>query len=118
MNKGDFVCMRKVRLSFGNIDSAGEHCCKNWPMVMGANAGGGMGRVHTNILKLCPDAADVPGKRVMMKVDGGPGRLNAEMLSTLCSRGSHLHSCVPNSTAVTQETNQNCGTFKTVHRRN
>ena len=61
MNKGDFVCMRKVRLSFGNIDSAGEHCCKNWPMVMGANAGGGMGRVHTNILKLCPDAADVPG---------------------------------------------------------
>ena len=74
--------------------------------------------MHTNILELHPDAADVPGKRVMVEVDGSPGRLNAEILSTLCGCRFCLHSFVPNSTTATQETDQNCGVFKSVCRRN
>ena len=74
--------------------------------------------MQTNILKLHPDAADVPGKRVVIEVEGGPGRLNSQMLSVFCSQGFCLHSCVPNSTAATQEADQNCGSFKSVCRRN
>ena len=120
VNEDVFKHMRRVRATFGNIDSNGECCHKHWPITMGADAEGGMDgeefkkHVQTNILKLHPDAADVPGKRVMIKVDGGPGRLNSQMLSMLRGRGFHLCSCVPNSTAVTQETDQNCGMFKTV----
>mmetsp|Transcript_27582 Transcript_27582/g.60431 ORF Transcript_27582/g.60431 Transcript_27582/m.60431 type:complete len:160 (-) Transcript_27582:425-904(-) len=29
-----------------------------------------------NVFPLYPDAADVPGKRVLIKIDGGPGRLH------------------------------------------
>ena len=74
--------------------------------------------VQTNVLELHPDAADVPGKQAMIKVDGGPGRLNGQMLSMLCSQGFHPHSCVPNWTAVRQETDHNHGTFKSVCRGN
>ena len=41
--------------------------------------------MQTKILKPHPDASDVPGKRVMIEVNGGPERLDSEMLST--SRG-------------------------------
>ena len=88
------------------------------------NAKGGMDgeefkkHVQTNILKLCPDAADVPDKRVVIKVDRGLGRLNSQMLSMLCGQGFHLCSCAPNSTGVTQKADQNCGAFESVHGRN
>ena len=41
--------------------------------------------VKNNIIPLYPDALDVPGKRVMLKVDSGPGRLNIELLEELAS---------------------------------
>ena len=84
-----FRCMRKVRVSFGSIDSDSEHCHENWAITAGANAEGGMDgeefkkHMWTNILELHPGAASVSGKRVMIKVDGGPGRLNNQMLLTL-----------------------------------
>jgi len=36
-----------------------------------------------NVFPLYPDAADVPGKRVLIKIDGGPGRLHFLMLLSL-----------------------------------
>ena len=125
VNEDVFRHMRKVRASFGNLDSDGQCCHKNWPITTGANVKGGMDRdefkkcVQTNILKLHPDAANgVPGKRVVVEVNGGPGRLNSQTISMLCVQGFCLHSCVPNSTAVTQETDENCGLFKSVCGRN
>jgi len=70
------------------------------------------------ILPLCPDIADVRGKRVIMKVDSGPGRMNLEMLASLRLQGLCLVPGVPNATGKTQETDQNYGPFKGTFRAN
>lgn len=72
----------------------------------------------TNLTKLYPDAADVPGKRVMLKVDSGPVRLNPELLVKARTYGFLIYPGVPNTTAVTQETDQNYGPFKTQFQKN
>ena len=57
---------------------------KEWPVTFGFNAKGGMDNEHfkeyfkTNIAPLYPDAEDEHGKRVMIKVDSGPGRLEID----------------------------------------
>ena len=63
--------------------------------------------MNNSILPLYPDIEDVPGKRVILKVDSGPGRLNVEMLADLRLQGLYLVPGVPNTTHVTQETDQN-----------
>ena len=56
-----------------------------WQCTFGANERGGMNDeefekyVLTNLVRLYPDAADVKGRRVIMKVDSGPGRMNIEL---------------------------------------
>ena len=70
------------------------------------------------ILPLYPDAADVPGNRVLIKIDSGPGRMNKAMLVELHVKGFYLLPGLLNSTHVTQETNQNYGQFKNLTRRN
>jgi hypothetical protein len=70
------------------------------------------------ICYLYPDAANMPGKRVIIKVDGGPRRLNTELLAELRLRGFYLYCGVPNTTVVTQETDRNYGPFKSRFRRN
>jgi hypothetical protein len=64
------------------------------------------------ILPLYPDIEDVPGKRVLLKVDSGPGRLNIEMLADLHVHGLYMVPGVPNTTHQTQETAQNYGIYK------
>ena len=64
------------------------------------------------MLSLCPDIQDVPGKRVILKVDSGPGRMNVPMLASLRLQGLCLVSGVPNATTTMQETDQNYGPFK------
>ncbi len=55
----------------------------------GMNEKGGMDEIEfkkyikNSILHLYPDACDVPGKRVIIKVNSGPGRLNIELLAEL-----------------------------------
>ena len=63
-------------------------------------------------------AADLPGKRVMVKCDSGPGRLNVELLARMKFFGFYLYPSVPNTTAVSQETDRNYGPFKTQFRKN
>ena len=91
---------------------------------IGVNEKGGMDEaefekyVKNSIMPLYPDALDIPGKRVMVKVDSGPGRLNVSLLAQLRERGWYLYPGVPNTTAVLQETDRNYGPFKTQFRKN
>jgi hypothetical protein len=73
--------------------------------------------LDNSIQPLYPDMADIPGKRCLMKIDSGPGRLFQEMTHKARFRGLYLFPGVPNATSVHQETDQNYGPFKsTVHR--
>ena len=71
--------MPKVRGKFGCEEE------KMWSMTYGMNAKGGMDEeefdkyVFGSLIPLYPDAEDTPGKRVMLKVDSGPGRMNVEV---------------------------------------
>ena len=58
------------------------------------------------------------GKRVIVKVYSGPGRSNLNMLTKLRMLGVYLVPGVPNMTAVSQETDQSYGIFKSNYRGN
>ena len=60
----------------------------------------------------------MPGKRVIAKVDSGPGRMNLQMLAHLRIRGLYVVPGLPNSAGKTQETDQNYGPFKGGYRNN
>ena len=74
----------------------------------GMNEKGGMDKVEfdkcvmNSIVPLYPDSDDVPGKRIMIKVDSGPGRLNVRLVARLRLLGFYLYPGVPNTTAVSQ----------------
>ena len=53
-----------------------------------------------------------------MKVDSGPGRTNIEMLAYLRVLGIYCVPSVPNTTQVSQETDQSYDLFKTIFRTN
>jgi hypothetical protein len=75
--------------------------------------------LKNSILPLYPDIQDFPGKRVVLKVDSGPGRLNIQMLADLRLHGLYLVPGVPsNTTHKTQETDQNYGLYKSCVREN
>ena len=63
-----------------------------------------------------PDAADVDGKRVIVKIDSGSGRTNPCLLAKLRLRGVVLYPGCPNNTSVSQETDRNYSPFKTGYR--
>ena len=94
------------------------------PCTFGLNEKAGMNSVELekyfkgSILPLYPDIEDVPGKRVIAKVDSGPGRMNLQMLAHLRIRGLYVVPGLPNSTGKTQETDQNYGPFKGGYRNN
>eukprot|EP00804_Cyclotella_cryptica_P007858 CCRYP_001439-RA/>CCRYP_001439-RA protein AED:0.28 eAED:0.18 QI:0/0/0/1/0/0/2/0/291 len=91
---------------------------KEWPVTFGFNAKGGMDNEQfkeyfkTNIAPLYRDAEYNAGKRVMVKVDSGPGRLEIDFLVEARTSGFIIYPSVPNTTAVTQETDQSYGPFK------
>jgi len=107
-----------IRGKFGHPQS------KLFPVTFGMNEKGGMNAVELQkymdvaIFPLFPDISDMPGKRVLMKVDSGPGRMNIEMLASLKLKGMYLMPGVPNTTQVTQETDQSYGQYKSIYRRN
>lgn len=93
-------------------------------VTYGLNERGGMNAVELdkyiekNLLPLYPDIEDKPLKRVLVKVDSGPGRTNVTMLAGLRLRGLYMVPGVPNTTGATQETDQNYGPFKMAYRSN
>ena len=94
------------------------------PCTFGMNERGGMNSVElakymkSAVLPLYPDMEDKPGKRIIMKLDSGPGRMNVEMLAELRLLGCYVVPGVPNTTSKTQETDQNYGPMKSCYRKN
>ncbi|KAL7445324.1 hypothetical protein ACHAXH_007798, partial [Discostella pseudostelligera] len=94
------------------------------PVTLGMNEKGGMDDaefgeyLRTAILPLYPNAAPEKGKWVILKCDSGPGRMNIDLLAELRMAGFILFPGVPNTTAVSQETDQNYGPFKTAFGKN
>jgi hypothetical protein len=68
--------------------------------------------------QMCPDDFDIPGKRVIYKIDGGTGRLDEGAPADSRAWGIYLFPGVQNTTQVTQETDQNYGQFKSDVRSN
>ena len=97
---------------------------KKFPCTFGMNERAGMNAeelhkyITGSILPLFPDMEDVPRKRVILKLDSGPGRMNVQMLAELRLRGLYVMPGVPNTTSKTQETDQSYGPFKGAFRRN
>jgi hypothetical protein len=97
---------------------------RGWDVTYGSNTKGGMDDlkfkkyVRESLLQLYPHTRDRPGKRLLLKCDSGPGRLQIELLAELRFLGVYLYLCVPNTTAVTQEMDQTYGGFKSQYRHN
>jgi hypothetical protein len=102
----------RVRARFGH-DDAEEFCAQ----VTVNERGGTDDRVlHQSLScyteRLYPNAADLVGRRVLYKIDGGPGRLAETMLAECRANSVYLFPGVQNTTPVTQETDQKYGLFK------
>jgi hypothetical protein len=105
--KSECVCyMRNVVGKFGLGQTT------SCPATFGMNEKDGMDMVkfpayiRNAIMPLYPDAEPSFGKWVILKCDSGPGRMNLDLLADLQSSGFILFPGVPNTTAVSQETNQ------------
>ena len=113
-----FENMRKVRGKWGFNEVTERGVTAN------CNAKAGMDVEEFNkyvmecIVPLYPDAEDKPGKRVLLLVDSGPGRTQVEMLARLRRIGIYVKPGVPNTTHITQPTDQNYGMFKSIYRSN
>lgn len=113
-----FSNCKNVMAKFGHREQ------RSFPCTFGMNEKAGMNSVElpkyvsNSILPLYPDIEDTPGKRVILKLDSGPGRMNIEMLASLRLKGLYIIPGVPNSTSITQETDQNYGPFKSAFRSN
>ena len=102
----------------------GHRQARPFPCTFGMNEKAGMNStelekyINSAILPLYPDLEDKPGKRIIIKLDSGPGRTNIEMLAKLRVQGCYVIPGVPNTTGKTQETDQNYGPFKSMYREN
>ena len=70
--------------------------------------------VQYHLMPLYPDAKDVPGFRVAMKADSGPGRLNEAFLVTARSYGFYFFPGLPNGTELGQEMDQVFALLKSI----
>ena len=70
--------------------------------------------IQSAIIPLYPDVSNTKGKRVLIKLDRGPGRTNPDLLASLRTLGFVLYPVVPNTTAVSQETDQVYRLFKSI----
>lgn len=70
---------------------------REWSVTLGLNEKGGMDDAEffeyfkNNIVALYPDAKDKPGRRVMPKVDNGPGRLGTNLLAYARNIGFYIY---------------------------
>ena len=105
--------MNGVRGQFGTAR------VKTWPCTpLSTNKKGGMNDdefekyVITDLTHLYPDVADTVGLRILLNVDSGPGGMDSKLLAKLRATGWYIYGGVPNTTAITQETDQSYGEFK------
>ncbi len=85
----------KVRYEFLThiLDTQGRFGCaeeRSWPRTIGMNKKGGMTDkelkkyINNSIVPLYPNLEDMPGKRVLLKVDSGPGCNGRDLLLNCC----------------------------------
>ena len=74
--------------------------------------------INNSIVSLNPGLKDTPGKRVLLKVDSGPGRNGKDLLLKCRFRWLYIYPGLPNATSVQQETDHNYGPFKGIVRDN
>ncbi len=97
---------------------------RSWDPTFGLNTKRGMDNnefeqyVLNSILPLYPHTCDRPGKRLLLKCNSGPRRLQIKLLAKLHFLGIYLYPCMPNTTAVTQETYRTYGKFKGQYQHN
>jgi hypothetical protein len=110
--------MLDVKAMFGHKE------VQSFPVPVGLNNKGGMDEdeffeyLQKTIMKLYPDAAPVKGRWFIIKWDSGLGRLNPTLLAYLRYHGFILYPGVPNTIAITQETDQSYGLFQFTIRTN
>ena len=108
--------MSHVRGKFGAPEEQAS------PIIIGMNAKGGMDDVEFNeylsnsLIILYLDVEDVKVKRMILKIDSGPGRLEVNLLARLRLLGFVFYPGVPNTTAVSQDTYRNYSFFKIAFR--
>jgi len=106
------------------IGNFGHDDVKDFDSTFGLNTKGGMDNeefkqyIVNSILPLYPNTRDKPGHLLLLKCDSGSGRLQVKLLAQLHFLGVYLYPCVPNTTAVMQETDQTYGMFKSQYRVN
>ena len=113
-----FENMRKVFGRWGFDEVTERGVTANCNMKAGMDVEEFCKYVEDCIVPLYPDARDEPGKRVLLIVDSGPGRTQVEMLARLRTKGIYVKPGVPNTTHITQPTDQNYGMFKSIYRSN
>ncbi len=105
----------------------GRFGCKEervWSCTIGLNEKGSMNDeesdkyIDNSIVPLYPDLENMPGKRVLLKVDSGPGHNGRDLLNKARFREVYIFPGLPNATSVQQETDMNYGPFKSVVRSN
>ena len=74
--------------------------------------------VEDLILKLYPDVEDKDGKRVVLKMDCGPGCYNKKFLLLACAMGIYFFPGLPYGTEVTQELDHLYHLIKSVAEKN
>jgi hypothetical protein len=109
----------KKLLSFQQVHAQYGFDSKMYHDVTVAMSGkGGMNAVifenwiTEHVMPLWPDLEDVPGKRVMLKTDMGPGRSQTGFLSRTYVEGMGVFPGLPNGTGCGQEMDQIFRAFK------
>ncbi len=106
------------------IGKFGTKVKTSWDCTFGLNTKGGMDDrefahyVTNSILPLYPETHDRKGHCHLLMCDSRPGHLQIELLAQLRFLGVYLYPGVPNTTAVTQETDRTYGIFKSKYRAN
>ena len=67
-----------------------------------------------SIVPLFPGAKFIPGNRVIIKINSGPGQTNIKLLAKIHNLRLLLYPGVPNTTSDSKETDKNYGPFKTI----
>ena len=93
-----FTHMRNVRGKFGFNEVREHGVTANCNMKAGMDVEEFRKYILDCIVPLYPDAADKPGKRVLLIVDSGPGRTQLKMLACLRIKGIYVKAGVPNTT--------------------
>ena len=108
-------CIRNYTIEFmaGINGTFGNDEVKVLPITIGLNEKGGMDDAEfekyilISIVSLFPDTVGIEGKRVIVKLDSGLGRMNIALLAQMRLLGFVLYPGVLNTTAVTQEADIN-----------